>query len=429
MIELIEAGDFSSGSDNPSQFDGFNGFGEKLASQDKACIKVIGVGGGGGNAVNNMVKQGIEDCEFMVVNTDLQALARNMAPTKLPVGSSLTKGLGCGANPEIGRNAAIEDKGKIAEVVDGADMVFVTAGMGGGTGTGAAPVIASIARSLGCLTVGVVTRPFDFEGRERKKKAEKGIEQLRSAVDALIVIPNQRLLSLVDDCTTVEESFLQVDRVLFDAVQSIVDIIQKEGDVNADFNDVRTVMSNKGRALMGTGIAEGADRAVEAARQAICSPLLEDARIDGATSVLINITGANLTMLEVSQAVTLIEESAHEGALIIFGLVKDSDMEDSCKVTVIATGFDKNPVKRDDEMILEQQFRRHGSVTRDDYAYRGYQSPSGFNQAEPKREEEYHEITEDDLLEIDIEACEVVDEIDEPFLIPAFFRAKSQKSL
>ena len=307
---------------------------------DSARIKVIGVGGGGGNAVNTMVAEGISGVEFIAANTDMQALETNLASIKLQLGTKHTKGLGAGANPEVGRSAALEDQARIAELMSGADMVFVTAGMGGGTGTGAAPIIANIAREIGALTVGVVTKPFHFEGRRRRRQAEEGIRNLAASVDTLITIPNQRLLAVAGDDTTILEAFKRADEVLLQAVQGISSLITVRGLVNVDFADVRTIMQGKGLALMGTGRASGPTRAIDAAEMAISSPLLEDVSIEGATGILINITGGyDMTLKEINEAASLIEEAADEDAHIIFGNVIDEDMRDEIKVTVIATGF------------------------------------------------------------------------------------------
>ncbi len=305
-----------------------------------AKIKVIGVGGGGCNAVNTMIRSGLTGVEYIVANTDSQALNANLAGIKIQLGSAVTKGLGAGANPEIGRKAAIEDYEKLSEVLDGADMVFVTAGMGGGTGTGAAPVIAKLARELGALTVGVVTKPFSFEGKKRSRQADEGIKALEESVDSLICIPNQRLLQLAGESLSLMDTFKAADEVLLNAVQGISDLINNTGLINADFADVSTIMSNKGLSLMGTGSATGPDRATQAAKQAISSPLLEDVTIDGATGIIINITGnASLTTHETNQAVSLIMEAADEDAEIIFGTVIDDTMTDNIKITVIATGL------------------------------------------------------------------------------------------
>lgn len=312
-------------------------------NHNHAKIKVIGVGGGGGNAVSTMIAGRLEGVDFIAANTDLQALESNQAPIKIPLGSKVTRGLGAGANPEIGRQSACEDRDRIAEVLKGADMVFVTAGMGGGTGTGAAPIIAEVARELGALTVGVVTKPFGFEGKKRRRHAEEGIGALAAAVDTLITIPNERLLSIAGQKTTMLDAFRKADDVLLNAVQGISDLITIPGLINVDFADVKTIMSNMGRALMGTGRASGERRAIEAAQQAISSPLLEDVSITGATGILINITGGpDLTLFEVNEASTLIQEAAHEDANIIFGSVIDPSIGDELRITVIATGFDAN---------------------------------------------------------------------------------------
>ena len=307
-----------------------------------AKILVIGVGGGGGNAVNTMISGNLDGVEFVVANTDMQALEANMAPHKIQLGDALTKGLGAGANPEIGRRSAEESMQHIADLISGADMVFVTAGMGGGTGTGAAPVIAQIARDCGALTVGVVTKPFGFEGKKRGRQANEGIERLEKAVDTLIVIPNNRLLALVGQQTPMVEAFRKADSVLLNAVQGISDLMTVPGLINVDFADVRTIMSGMGRALMGTGVGTGKRRATEAAEMAISSPLLEDVSIDGATAILINITGGpDLSLHEVSEATTLIQDAAHEDANIIFGSVIDPNLTEEVRLTVIATGFDR----------------------------------------------------------------------------------------
>jgi cell division protein FtsZ len=309
---------------------------------NRAKIKVIGVGGGGGNAINTMIESRLEGVDFIAANTDIQALESNQAPIKIALGGNLTRGLGAGANPEIGRNSALEDITKLTEVLSNADMVFVTAGMGGGTGTGAAPIIAQVARECGALTVGVVTKPFGFEGRKRRRQADEGIATLQSCVDTLITIPNDRLLSVAGQKTTMLDAFRKADDVLLNAVQGISDLITIPGLINVDFADVRTIMKEMGRALMGTGRASGERRAIEAAQQAISSPLLEDVSITGATGILINITGGpDLTLFEVNEASTLIQEAAHEDANIIFGSVIDANFVDEVRITVIATGFDR----------------------------------------------------------------------------------------
>ncbi len=306
-----------------------------------ARIKVIGVGGGGGNAVNRMIQAGIKGVEFMIANTDVQAMRNSLAPAKIQIGSKLTKGLGAGANPEIGKQAALEDTDKIIEALSGADMIFITTGMGGGTGTGAAPIIASLAAELGALTVAVVTKPFAFEGKRRRVQAEQGIRGLRDTVDTLITIPNERLLNFVERGTSLNDAFKMADDILRQAVQGISDLITVPGEINLDFADVKTIMHGMGMALMGTGVSSGEHRAVEAAQRAISSPLLEEASIEGAKGVLINITGGtDMTLFEVHEAASIIQEAADEEANIIFGTVIDPGMKDEVKVTVIATGFD-----------------------------------------------------------------------------------------
>jgi len=307
-----------------------------------ARIKVVGVGGGGSNAVARMVSSGFEGVEFIVANTDLQALQNNPAPVKIQIGSKLTKGLGAGADPDVGRQAALEDTDKLIQALDGADMVFVTTGLGGGTGTGAAPVVASLASELGALTIAVVTKPFKFEGRRRQMQSEAGLESLRECVDTVITIPNERLLTIIERKTTLNEAFVTADDVLRQAIQGISDLIIVPGLINLDFADVKTIMAGMGLAMMGTGVAEGETRAVEAARRAISSPLLEGASVNGARGVIINVTGGpDLSLLEVSEASTIIQEAAHEDANIIFGAVVDKQLEGRVKITVIATGFDR----------------------------------------------------------------------------------------
>ncbi len=308
--------------------------------KEGAKIRVVGVGGGGCNAVNTMIRAGLTGVEYIVANTDSQALNASLAPTKIQLGAQITKGLGAGANPEVGRKSALDEYEKLSEVLAGSDMVFITAGMGGGTGTGAAPVIAKLAKELGALTVGVVTKPFLFEGKKRFRQAEAGISTLEESVDSLITIPNQRLLYLAGDSLSLVDTFKKADEVLLNAVRGISDLINTTGHINADFADVSTVMANKGLALMGTGYCSGPDRAVKAATEAISSPLLEDITIDGATGIIINITGnESLTMHEVNEAVTLIMEAADDDAEIIFGSVIDENMDDNIKVTVVATGL------------------------------------------------------------------------------------------
>jgi len=311
-----------------------------------ARIKVVGVGGGGSNAVNRMVSAGLDGVEFIIANTDLQAIRLNAAPHKLQIGAKLTKGLGAGADPNVGRQAALEDTEKLIEALDGADMVFVTTGLGGGTGTGAAPVIASLASELGALTIAVVTKPFKFEGKKRQIQAERGLEELRECVDTVITIPNERLLATIARTTSLNDAFTSADDVLRQAIQGISDLILVPGLINLDFADVKTIMAGMGLAIMGTGLGEGDNRAMLAANAAISSPLLEDASVKGARGVIINVTGgSDLSLIEVSEASAIIQEAAHEDANIIFGAVVDPEMKGKVKITVIATGFDR-PAKQ-----------------------------------------------------------------------------------
>jgi cell division protein FtsZ len=312
-----------------------------------ARIKVIGVGGGGSNAVNRMVQAGFQGVEFIVANTDLQALRSSPAGVKLQIGGKLTKGLGAGADPNVGRQAALEDTESIIQALDGADMIFVTTGLGGGTGTGAAPVIASLATELGALTIAVVTKPFKFEGRKRLLQAERGLDALRDCVDTIITIPNERLLSIIDRTTPLTTAFATADDVLRQAIQGISDLILVPGLINLDFADVKTIMSGMGLAMMGTGVAEGQDRAMEAARRAISSPLLEGASVNGSRGVIINVTGGpDLSLVEVSEAASIVQEAADEEANIIFGAVVDPTLKGKVKITVIATGFGASVASR-----------------------------------------------------------------------------------
>ena len=333
-------------------------------ARNDARIKVIGVGGGGNNAVNRMIDSGMEHIEFIVANTDLQALRMSRAATKIQLGVKLTNGLGAGANPEIGRKAALEDSDKIIEVLEGADMIFVTAGLGGGTGTGAAPIIASLASEMGALTVAVVTKPFAFEGKRRMQQAERGIAELMESVDTTIVIPNEKLLAVAENAGFFE-SFRIADDILRQGVQGISDIITIPGIINRDFADVKAIMAGMGYAVMGTATASGDHRTVEAAQRAIASPLLEAGAIDGARGILINITGSNsLKLAEVQQACTIIQGAAHEDANIIFGAVLDEKMKDTVKITVIATGFREAEMRRPrqldnyDPVILSRDISR-----------------------------------------------------------------------
>ena len=334
-------------------FDGPNGRDEKLRltldpeARRGAKIKVVGVGGGGSNAVNRMVEVGLSGVEFIVANTDVQALDYNKAGVKLQIGHKLTKGLGAGADPNIGRQAALEDTDNIIQALSGADMIFVTTGLGGGTGTGAAPVIASLASELGALTIAVVTKPFKFEGKKRAMHAEAGLEALRECVDSIITIPNERLLSIIDRKTTMTEAFAMADDVLRQAIQGISDLILVPGLINLDFADVKTIMSGMGVAMMGTGVAEGEGRALQAAQRAVSSPLLEDSSVSGARGVIINVTGGpDMSLMEVNEASCVIQEAAHEDANIIFGAVVDPTLNGKLKITVIATGFERKAAGR-----------------------------------------------------------------------------------
>lgn len=326
---------------------------------DQATIKVIGVGGAGGNAVNTMIQHHVEGVEFIAANTDVQALDKSLAPTRVQLGSGITRGLGAGANPDRGREAALESVGELTQLMQGADMIFVTAGMGGGTGTGAAAIVAQVARECGALCVGVVTKPFRFEGRRRGRVADHGIEVLEKAVDTLITIPNDRLLDVTSNSTSLLDSFKLADEVLQHATQGVSDLITIPGIINVDFADVRTIMSDQGRALMGMGIASEEGRAVAAAQQAINSPLLEDVTIQGAQGILINITsGPDLKLHEVEEAASLVQEAAHEDCNIIFGAVIDENMGDALRITVIATGFDQHvPAQEDLDVAIETHTR------------------------------------------------------------------------
>ncbi|MCB0350330.1 MAG: cell division protein FtsZ [Bdellovibrionales bacterium] len=356
-----------------------------------ANIKVIGVGGGGGNAVQTMIEGGLTGVEFIVANTDRQSLEANKAGKKLQLGTDLTKGLGAGANPEIGKRAAIESYNDIVEALEGADMVFVTAGMGGGTGTGGAPIVAKIAREMGALTIGVVTRPFTFEGKKRKKHADLGVSELRENVDTLIVIPNQKLLAVSSDKTPLLDTFKKADEVLLQAVKGISDLINIRGLINLDFADIRTVMANKGMAIMGTGTATGESRAVEAASQAISSPLLENISIEGATGIIINVTGGpDLTLWEVNEASTLITEAAHEDAEVIFGAVINPDISDEIHVTVIATGFQSQAQDQVSDQIQRMQAMAQAqldSISQTEI-YRSLMAQQSMTKSQPQPQQE-----------------------------------------
>ncbi len=310
-------------------------------SMAAAKIKVVGVGGGGGNAINTMISYDLQGVDFLAANTDAQALRANASPVKIQLGSEATRGLGAGADPEVGRLATMEVRDEMYRHLEGADMVFITAGLGGGTGTGGAPIVADIARELGALTVAVVTKPFQFEGKKRTTQADDGIAELRKIVDTLIVVPNQRLLSLGGRGLSIPDAFKKADEILYNAVKGISDLITVPGLINLDFADVKNIMSGMGMALMGTGTASGESRAVEAAQKAISSPLLEDNTIQGAQGILLNITGSpDITLFEVNEASTLIQTEAHEDANIIFGIVIDENLRDEIRITLIATGFD-----------------------------------------------------------------------------------------
>ena len=334
-----------------------------------ARIKVVGVGGGGGNAINRMVDCGLAGVEFIAANTDEQALDHNKAGVKMQIGHKLTKGLGAGADPNIGRQAALEDTDTIIQTLSGADMIFVTTGLGGGTGTGAAPVIASLASELGALTIAVVTKPFKFEGRKRAVQSEAGLEALRDCVDTVITIPNERLISVIDKRTTLTDAFTLADDVLRQAIQGISDLILVPGLINLDFADVKTIMSGMGVAMMGTGIADGENRAVDAARRAVSSPLLEDSSVHGARGVIINITGGpDLGLMEVNEASSIIHEAAHEDANIIFGAVVDPALEGKVKITVIATGFESVATSRRTAVQTPTDMARYANVARAEQA-------------------------------------------------------------
>lgn len=396
----------------------------------QAKIKVIGVGGGGGNALNTMIRSRLAGVEFVAINTDAQALEHNLAPQKVQLGTGLTRGLGCGANPDRGRAAALEDRERLRDLLAGSDMVFVTCGLGGGTGTGAAPVIAEAAREVGALTVAVVTKPFQFEGRVRSRHAESGMDELHRVVDTLITIPNHRLLALAGKETGITEAFKLADDVLFNAVRGISDLITVHGLINLDFADVRTIMNEMGMALMGTGIAQGENRACEAAHAAISSPLLEDVSIEGARGVLINITGgADMTLFEVNEASTLVQEAAHEDANIIFGAVIDEKVpENELRVTVIATGLDdgreRSPRRGDRDGERERApnvmpLRREPEPAREPVtAAQGTEVPV---QSEPLREAPRGQ--EELGLETD---AEFVSPFDDELDVPAFMRKRAR---
>jgi len=363
-----------------------------------AVIKVIGVGGGGNNAVNRMIEHGVQGVDFIAVNTDAQALNLSKAEVKLQIGAKLTRGLGAGANPEVGKKAAEESREQLEEVLRGADMVFVTAGMGGGTGTGAAPVIAQIARDLGALTVGVVTRPFTFEGRKRQTQAIGGIGGMKESVDTLIVIPNDKLLQIVDKSTPMLEAFREADNVLRQGVQGISDLIATPGLINLDFADVKTIMSNKGSALMGIGIATGENRAAEAAKKAISSPLLESS-IDGAKGVLMNITGgSNLSLFEVQEAADIVASASDEEVNMIFGSVINENLKDEIIVTVIATGFSEEALQQQRNTTRPSLNTNRQSVQQQQAPIREQRQDMHVQQEQPRQNQQQY--GQDDMLEV-----------------------------
>jgi len=377
-----------------------------------AKIKVIGVGGGGCNAVNRMIRAKLEGVEFITANTDLQALKLSQAPVKLQLGAKLTKGLGAGANPEVGRKAALEDTEKIIEALEGSDMIFITSGLGGGTGSGAAPVVASLASELGALSVAVVTKPFAFEGKRRMLQAEQALQELIGAVDTVIVIPNERLMETVERGTSFFDAFRIADDILRQAVQGISDIITVPGIINRDFADVKAIMSGQGYAVMGTAVATGTNRAVDAANRAIASPLLEDNSIQGAQGILINISGSSsLTLHEVHEASSVIQKAAHENANIIFGAVQDDAMKDTIKITVIAAGF-KDAHKKNAHQkpsFLPKTWKAAPDITEQAQPQQ-QQLPNVVHQVQQNVRDVNHEVPSDDLD------------------VPTFLRRQAQKA-
>jgi cell division protein FtsZ len=378
-------------------------------SVDKsACIKVIGIGGGGCNAINTMISCNLTGVDFVAANTDAQSLKTSLSSTKIQLGAGITKGLGAGADPETGKRAAEESVDLIRSVLDGQDMVFITAGLGGGTGTGGAPIVAQVAKELGSLTVAVVTKPFQFEGKKREKQAEAGILELREIVDTLIVIPNQRLLSMGGRNMTLLEAFKKADDILYQAVKGVSDLILVPGYINLDFADVRAIMSDMGLALMGTGIARGENRAVEAAQRAISSPLLEDNSIQGARGVLLNITGGpDMSLFEINEASSLIQAEAHDDANIIFGTVVDENMVDEIRITVIATGFDENTAKKQ----VAANISHLSSYKREDLS-----TPAFIRKGGKTGSEDIHNVIKMGVID-DLE--------DSDFEVPAFLRKKA----
>jgi len=373
-----------------------------------ARIKVVGVGGGGSNAVNRMVRSGLDGVEYIVANTDVQALGHSAAPLCLQIGAKLTKGLGAGADPNVGRQAALEDTEQIISALDGADMVFVTTGLGGGTGTGAAPVIANLASELGALTVAVVTKPFPFEGRRRTLQADRGLKELRECVDTVITIPNERLLATIDRSTPLSDAFATADDVLRQAIQGISDLILVPGLINLDFADVTSIMSGMGLAIMGTGVGQGETKAIDAAAAAISSPLLEDASVEGARGVVINVTGGpDLSLVEVSEATSIIHAAAHEDANIIFGAVIDKQMEGQVKITVIATGFDKEGAEPATE-------RANAKTPIDLQQYASWQQDDSLDRTPEKR----FTVSRRALVELPVPVSSNTDEAGETLLDP-----------
>jgi cell division protein FtsZ len=387
-----------------------------------ALIKVIGVGGGGGNALNTMIQSGLSGVEFIAANTDAQALNYNRASMKLQLGAELTRGLGCGANPEKGRDAALEARDRLREALLGTDMVFVTAGMGGGTGTGAAPIIAEVAREIGALTVGVVTKPFQFEGKVRTRHAERGLDELHRVVDTLITIPNHRLLALAGRNTAVKDSFKLADEVLFNAVKGISDLIPVHGLINLDFADVRTIMNEMGMAMMGTGVGRAENRAADAAQAAISSPLLEDVSIEGAHGILINITGPpDMTLYEVNEASSLVQQAAHGDANIIFGAVVDENMEDDeLRVTVIATGLDDGRARR------SRTVERNEDLDNVRMLRREREEPPAAPAAEHREEPARAEVREAPPR-LETESEDWMSPFEDELDVPAFLRRSSEK--
>jgi cell division protein FtsZ len=380
-----------------------------------ATIKVIGVGGGGSNAVNRMIEHGVQGVEFICVNTDAQALNLSKAPVKMQIGTKLTRGLGAGANPDIGKKAAEESREQIEEALSGADMVFVTAGMGGGTGTGAAPVVAEIAKDLGALTVGVVTRPFTFEGRKRSTQAVGGISVLKEKVDTLIVIPNDRLLEIVDKNTPMLEAFREADNVLRQGVQGISDLIAVPGLINLDFADVKTIMTERGSALMGIGVGTGENRAAEAAKKAISSPLLETS-IDGAKGVLMNITGgANLSLYEVNEAADIVSSASDPEVNMIFGSVINEELKDEILVTVIATGFDENEKLVNNQQRAERPRMQQSPASNQSHSNQSQPQSQGQTQSQ-SREESQSESRNNSYSNADSDTLD----------IPTFLRNRSR---